>query len=234
MSKRGARKPASDTAPAVVDAPADVAVIDAPASDNAPAVVPAVDMTAPAVDTPDAPAPASDVPAPDAPASDVPPAPAAFDAVSSFRSTFPAVETIPAWIVPMVTTIRAAFDATTPESRRNFDAVSTALHAADSTPRAENGHRYTGGSGRDIARTQNAIYVAFAVSGIRYADVPTAFGAAVWAFVIGPAKCDYRSHAGYFRSTLSDYVSGRHNDTPGVGNGVAESAVRAWMNAGRA
>jgi len=167
---------------------------------------------------------------PDVPAVDVPAVPTFPD---TFRVLFPEhVGNVPAWIGPMCATIDVAWNRI-PDTDRNaasFDAWIDALNAADATPAPSRGHRYTLGSGSDIARTQNAIYIAFMVAGIPWKRIPVNFGAAVWRFVLGTTKCDYRTHADYFASTFGRFVAHDHNDTPGMNNAMAETAARVWRD----
>jgi hypothetical protein len=151
--------------------------------------------------------------------------------VVAFGDMFPGV-TIPAWVTSMVPVIVGAFGAIDPAARATatFADWLGALNASDTSDAPANGHRFTGGSGADIARTQNAIYVACAVSGIAYRDIPYAFGAAMWRHVLGVTRCNYAAHMDYFGSTLSAYCGHHHNDTPGVDNTVAENAVRVWRD----
>ena len=132
----------------------------------------------------------------------------------------------------MVETIIGAFALIDPAARATaaFAVWMDALNTSDPSVRPANGHRYTGGSGADVARTQNAIYVACAVSGIPRRDIPNAFGAAIWRFILGATRCDYATHMDYFASTLSAYCGHAHNDTPGIDNTTAENAVRVWRD----
>jgi hypothetical protein len=168
-------------------------------------------------------------PVADPPVADPPVADPAF--VVAFGNMFPGV-TIPGWVSGMVPVIVAAFESIVPADRvsTTFADWLGALNAADTSDAPANGHRFTGGSGADIARTQNAIYIACAVSGIAYRDIPYAFGAAIWRHVLGVTRCNYAAHVDYFGSTLSAYCGHHHNDTPGVDNTAAENAVRVWRD----
>jgi hypothetical protein len=170
----------------------------------------------------------ADVPA------DIPAIPAVPVWITAFGITFPGhVGSVPAWIDPMCRTFDAVWrDASdTDRNAITFDAWITRFHAADPTDRPARGHRYTMGSGSDIARTQNAIYIGIMLIGIPWKRVPVAFGAAAWRFVLGSTKCDYRDHADYFVSTFGRYVAHDHNDTIGIVNVDAENAARAWRDA---
>jgi hypothetical protein len=172
----------------------------------------------------------------DVPAADVPTVPAW---ITAFHATFPDhVGSVPAWIDPMCGAINAAWNGIPADTDRNaitFDGWITRLHAADPTERPARGHRYTMGSGSDIARTQNAIYVAFMLAGIPWKRIPSNFGAALWRFVLGETKCDYRvravGSAGHFVTTFGRFVAHDHNDTTGIDNADAENAARAWRDA---
>lgn len=152
----------------------------------------------------------------------------------SFRALFPGMTRIPSWVGPAATTIKTAFDSMPPADRKSatFDAWLAAFKSADPEPNDTHDHRYTGGGGRDIARTQNCLYVAIMVAGIRYADIKfTPFIDALWDFVIPVHTCNYRERKHSF-TTLADYVRGDHNDTPGFAvNRVAERAVMVWRDA---
>lgn len=166
----------------------------------------------------------------------------------AFRVTFPNAVTVPAWIDPACRTIRSAWDSVPADVRpiASYRTWIDAFHAADPTPAPPDAHRYTFGSGSDIARTQNALYIACMIVGIPRKRIPDTFGAALWRFVLGgpfdPAdtgiggyrgrtRCDYAAHADYFASTLGRYIAHDHNDTPGIVNVDAENAVRVWANA---
>jgi hypothetical protein len=152
----------------------------------------------------------------------------------TFRATFPDVNTIPGWVVPACDMIRGAWDSVPADVRHttSFDGWLAAFGAADTTANNTTTHRYTGGSGRDIARTQNALYVAIMVAGIPYRDIKhTPFIDALWHFVIPVHACNYRERKHSF-TTLAGYVRGDHNDTPGFANNrIAETAVRLWRDA---
>lgn len=151
--------------------------------------------------------------------------------VVAFGDMFPGV-TMPGWVSGMVPVIVDAYESIAPADRvsATFTDWLDALNAADTSDAPANGHRFTGGSGVEIARTQNAIYVACAVSGIAYRDIPYAFGAAMWRHVMGATRCNYAAHVDYFGSTLSAYCGHHHNDTPGINNTAAENAVRVWRD----
>ena len=151
--------------------------------------------------------------------------------VTAFVTMFPGIA-VPRWMSPMVETIIGAFALIDPAARATaaYADWMGALNTSDPSVRPANGHRYTGGSGADVARTQNAIYVACAVSGIPRRDIPNAFGAAMWRFILGATRCDYAVHVDYFASTLSGYCGHAHNDTPGIDNTTAENVVRVWRD----
>lgn len=137
--------------------------------------------------------------------------------------------TVPLWFVPMVCAIRIAFDTVPAADRKtaSFDTWLSAWRTTIDVP--AHGHAFTGNGGSAIAATQNAIYVAFACAGIRSADVSMACGMSAWRAVIGPTRCSYETKS-YFRSTLSDVIAGRHNDTPGIATSVVSDIMRGWVN----
>jgi hypothetical protein len=211
--------------PIPVSVPADIPA-DTTTTIESPADVPAVDpMSADAL--------IGIIPA-DVPADNAADVPAVPTWIESFRVTFPDhVGSVPTWIDPMCATINGAWNAVPADNRNalSFDAWIDALHTADATAAPARGHRYTMGSGSDIARTQNAIYIGIMLTGIAWKRVPVNFGSALWRFVLGVTKCDYRDHADYFVSTFGRFVAHDHNDTIGIRNVDAENAARAWRDA---
>ena len=149
------------------------------------------------------------------------------DAAVAFRTAFPKTSTVPAWL-GMVDAIRAIHAAVPADKRASYDAVLSVARRIIVRP--DVGHAFTFGSGRDIAQTQNVIYIAFALSGIPRSDVPDAFGAAIWRAVLGKTQCEYRDHVDYFASTGSACIGRRHNDAFGLSAGSIAPIVNRWFN----
>ena len=172
----------------------------------------------------------ADVPAADVPAADPTPAIDPIDA--RIAETFPGNVS---GTIRFIAVMARAFAAVAGMSVATMDdriavraAIVAALHAA--YPGTVNtGVRNTGMfGGMHVFESQNAMYVAAAMSG---AYVTDGHFVAAWSAELPNARCPFLVKTGYPTSTLSEYVGGRHNAVPGVEN--ARAVVVAWMNAKR-
>jgi hypothetical protein len=142
--------------------------------------------------------------------------------------------TCPAYVVGMAGVVSRAFRSVPVGDRAaaTFDTWLAAIRTADKRDAPVGpAHRFTNGSGRDIARTQNVLYVACAMSGVRAADVSNAFGMALWAHMLNGTNTAQFATRAYWRSTMADFVNGRHNDAYGLPLESAARAVRLWRDA---
>jgi hypothetical protein len=169
-----------------------------------------------------------------------PTAPPAYDPAAALLAAMVAVGVTPAAgfvVPPFIVAAAHAFRAIAGRTIRDRadmvamrDAFVTAMESAfPGTPAADkcatNSGRF---SGHHVFESQNALYVAAAVSGVVVSDL---MFAAAWRAELPNAKCDYLTRTTYPRTTMSEYINGKHNACPGVDGAV--DIVRTWRNRDR-